>query len=72
MTSKEEYCKEDGNSAISTFAVLKDGVWYEKGEMGWFGMTSNEKDQNEWNTQVALMLESLPDDTLISIYDCHI
>jgi chromosome segregation and condensation protein ScpB len=33
---------------------------------------SNPKDQNEWNGQIKDMIDSLPDDTLISIYDCHI
>ena len=50
----------------------KDGVWYEKGEMGWFGMVSDEKEQSDWNIQVAGMIELLDDETLISIYDCHI
>lgn len=72
MIPREEYCKKAGDSAISTFAVLKDGVWYEKGEMGWFGMVSDEKDPVDWNTQVAGMLELIDGDTLISIYDCHI
>lgn len=72
MISREEYCKKAGDSSISTFAVLKDGVWYEKGEMGWFGMVSDEKEQSDWNIQVAGMIELLDDETLISIYDCHI
>lgn len=72
MIPREKYCKKAGDSAISTFAVLKDGVWYEKGEMGWFGMVSDEKDPSDWNTQVAGMLELIDDNTLISIYDCHI
>jgi len=70
--SKEEFIDEARNNAISTFAVLKDGEWYEKGEMGWWAVVSNPKDQNEWNGQIKDMIDSLPDDTLISIYDCHI
>ena len=70
--SREQYVENARNRAISTFAVVKDGVWYEKGKMGWWGMTSNEKDQNEWNKQLMELLDSVPDDTLISIYDCHI
>jgi hypothetical protein len=40
--------------------------------MGWWAVVSNPKDQNEWNGQIKEMIDSLPDDTLISIYDCHI
>lgn len=59
-------------SEIKTFAVLKDGKWYEKGEMGWWGIVSNEKDQEEWDSEIEKLLNSLSGDTLISIYDCHI
>ena len=55
---------------LVTFAVLKDGKWYERGEMGWWGIVSNEKD--EWESELKKLVQGLPDDTLISIYDCHI
>jgi hypothetical protein len=70
--SREQYVQNARNAAISTFAIIKDGVWYEKGTMGWWGMVSDETDDDEWNKQVSDMLDSVPDDTLISIYDCHI
>lgn len=70
--SREQYVENARNRAISTFAVVKDGVWYEKGQMGWWGMACNEKDQDEWNKQVAALLDSVPDETIVSIYDCHI
>jgi hypothetical protein len=57
---------------LSAFAVLKDGEWYERGKMGWWGIVHDEKDEDEWKKQFATMLESLPDDTLISYFDCHI
>ncbi len=57
---------------LKTFAVLKDGKWYERGEMGWWGVVLNEKDKDEWDTQFDVLIKSLPDNTLISIYDCHI
>jgi hypothetical protein len=69
--SFEEYVERAYNSAISTFAVIKDGKWYERGEMGWFGCATNEKDVGEWNKQYTQLLASLPEDTLVSVYDCH-
>ena len=57
---------------LITFAVLKDGVWYERGKMGWWAIVTNEVDETEWETKVKELLNDLPDDTLISIYDCHI
>jgi len=68
--TREEYIKR--TSFPSTFAVLKDGKWYEKGEMGWWAMVSNEKDPSEWHKEFQKLLKDLPDDTLLTIVDCHI
>jgi hypothetical protein len=68
--SREQYLTR--NAHIGTFAVLKDGEWYEKGEMGWWGCVSDEKDPEEWNNQFNKLLEELPEDTLLSVFDCHI
>jgi hypothetical protein len=57
---------------INTFAVLKDGEWYSRGKMGWWAMVSDEKDEEAWDSEFKKLIEGLPDDTLISIYDCHI
>lgn len=57
---------------LVTFAVIKDGQWYERGEMGWWGVVSDEKDESEWDNQFHELLKSVPDDTLLSVYDCHI
>lgn len=70
--TRGDYIENARRSRAVTFAVLYNGVWYEKGEMGWWGMVSNEKDQSEWNNQFYELLNSLPDDTLLSVYDCHI
>jgi len=57
---------------LITFALIKDGQWFEKGEMGWWGVVSNKKDQEAWNNELLKLIKELPDETLISIYDCHI
>lgn len=70
--SKKEYLKNARDEAICTFAVLKDGKWYEKGEMGWWGCVSNEKEQKNWGEEFNKLINGIQDDTLLSIYDCHI
>jgi len=57
---------------ITTYAVVKNGDWFEKGEMGWFGMSSGDKDQDLWDKEIKTILDSVADDTIISIFDCHI
>lgn len=70
--TREEFIKKAGQSAISTFAVILDGKWYERGEMGWWACVSNEKDQDEWDSEFEKLLNNVPDDTLLTIVDCHI
>lgn len=69
---REQYLKQAYEGAIGVWTIVKDSVWYEKGEMGWWGMSRNEKDQDVWNAQVTKMIDELPDNTLFSLYDCHI
>lgn len=54
------------------FAFVKDRQWQEKGEMGWFACVSNEKDQADWNRTFRAFVQSLPDDEILTVVDCHI
>jgi len=57
----------------STFAYVDlEGEWIEKGEMGWWGMTANEKAEVDWDKQYFEWLKSLPRDTWLINCDCHI
>jgi hypothetical protein len=59
-------------NACVPFAVLKDGVWHERGEMGWFAFVSDEKPREAWAAQVNQIFQGLPADTLLTSVDCHI
>jgi len=69
---KETYAK--CNSSFSMWAVVKDGVWYEKGEMGWWAMSSETDDEAlDWEMNFFdRFIKDLPEDTLITVVDCHI
>lgn len=69
---EDEFIRRASNAAIATFAVLKDGVWSERGSMGWWGCVSGEKDKQEWHAEYAKLLDGLPDDTRLTLVDCHI
>lgn len=71
-TSKEDYVKEHAMHDISTFAVVKDGRWYEKGRMGWWAIVTDAMDEEEWQKQWSDMVMNLPDDTQLTVVDCHI
>lgn len=68
--SREQYVNR--HSGFATFAILKDGIWYQRGEMGWWGMTSNEKPDEVWDKEFSNLINELPDETLLSVYDCHV
>ncbi|MFC1535761.1 hypothetical protein ACFL4H_00175 [Candidatus Neomarinimicrobiota bacterium] len=72
--TKEEYLKGVADRTISTFAVLRNGEWLEKGRMGWWGMhDATDEDAKEWNKSFYdTFIKDLPDDTLLTIVDCHI
>lgn len=72
ICSRDEYIARKKNESVCTFAVLKDGKWYERGEMGWWGIVSNEKNKNQWFSEMNKLIDELPDQTLLSVYDCHI
>lgn len=64
-----EICNLD---KIKTFAIVKAGEWYERGEMGWWACVSNEKEKDVWEEEVKKLIEGLSDDTLLTVLDCHI
>jgi hypothetical protein len=69
---KETYAK--CNSSFSMWAVVKDGVWYEKGQMGWWAMSNETHDEAlDWEMNFYdRFIKDLPEDTLITVVDCHI
>lgn len=69
---RETYIRYAGIKSSMTFAVLKDGKWYERGSMRWWGCVSYENDQDTWTEEFGNLVAELPDDTLLSVYDCHI
>lgn len=55
-----------------TFAVLHNGEWHERGKMGWWAMVTDEKDSELWKQEFQSIVESCDENTLFSLYDCHI
>ncbi len=56
---------------LRTFAIVKDGQWFERGKMGWFACVADEKPEKQWSEEFANLLAASPDD-FITIVDCHI
>lgn len=72
LVSRETYIKDAGDSAFRTFALVIDGKWYAKGDMGMFATVSNEKEKDVWNKFFWETVNGLPDDTILTVVDCHV
>lgn len=68
--TKEEYLNKV--VAFSTFAVITpDGKWYEKGQMGWWAVVSNEEEN--WDEKYKeRFIDTANPDWILTIVDCHI
>jgi hypothetical protein len=56
--------------AISAWAVVMDNQWFEKGKMGWWGMSSDDK--AGWEDHFSDLFGLIRDDRWVVIVDCHI
>lgn len=70
--NKNNYAK--ATSSFSTYAVLHEGEWKAPGDMGWFGCsTESGKEKLEWEMNFyERFIEPLPENTLITVVDCHV
>lgn len=71
LKPRDQFIQQARESATVPYALVKDGQWIAKGDMGWFGMSRDKVEQADWNRNVNELLDSLPDDTPITVVDCH-
>lgn len=72
LLTQEQVAAQARARAVSTYAMVRAGKWYQRGEMGWFGMSSDEVDRGEWDAQFNKMLDELAPGDWLSVVDCHI
>lgn len=52
--------------------VTTGGEWVERGQMGWFSLSSNDKDEDDWDKEFRDYVKSLGSDVRMTLIDCHI
>ena len=72
LTARTDYIERARNRACVPYALVHKSEWVGKGTMGWWGLSTGDVDEDNWNRTVNEMLDALPDDTLITVVDCHI
>lgn len=74
----EEYypLKEDikwhYTKSLIPFCLVVDGMWIEKGQMGWWGISINNKEEQDWNDEFFSILDRLPENSEFHLIDFHI
>lgn len=70
--TKEKYAEQC--STYHTYALLIDGQWISKGEMGWFGIDDSTKDSEEAYIEKFKEIMSAEEnqDKMFVVVDCHI
>jgi len=72
VCTEEEYAQLGRDSALTPYAYLNENGWFQRGEMGWWGIARDEQTISYWNKYFNEMFDKLPDDTKITLVDCHI
>jgi hypothetical protein len=54
------------------FCLVVDGEWIEKGQMGWFGISTNDKEEQDWNDEFFSIIDKLPENSEFHLIDFHI
>lgn len=74
--TNEDYVSEiDWDKTMTPFAYIDlDGNWHENGEMGWWGIVSNEKDKDEWDDEFKNYVNGIQNNKHIEVVavDVHI
>jgi hypothetical protein len=71
---REDYLRKARRDAVPGYALLTlDGEWVAPGEMGWFGMSSDDDDSMEtYKNWANEYIDNLDDDVILVVLDLHI
>ncbi len=70
--TRDEWGEYQADVELSSFALLHEGQWSQRGRMGWWGMVSDEKGRRGWSRHLAELLQGLPGEYCLTVVDCHI
>lgn len=69
MTKEQYIAKRTG---VSAYAFLMGENWVQRGEMGWFGISTGEKDPEDWDAEITAFIKGLDPEQTLTVVDCHI
>ena len=70
LVPRDQYIEEERAFAMVPYAVVMNGEWLDKGLIERLGVSEAAQIWQAWGLGNQI-LEALPDDTLITVVDCH-
>lgn len=70
LSEPDPYAWANSDIGPVAYAVVHDGRWESEGDMGWWGISSNEK--STWSQDIKDIIAKIPDEYWLTIVDCHI
>ena len=67
---RDKYIFEKTMMRLGTFAILKDGEWMQRADMGWWGITTDE--DASWYERYDNVLSTIRPNQHLTVVDCHI
>ena len=71
LLPRAEYILIKGKRCASMFALLHNGQWHQRGQMGWWASVSDDKG-NSWDDEYFRLFDAIPNDHFVTVVDCHI
>lgn len=72
-TDWESRARLTAKTRIAPYSYIGlDGKWKSRGRMGWFGISTETQEKEQWIDAMNLELDNLPDDAYLTMLDCHI
>lgn len=73
VTNQAHFSEIDWESTKLPYCfITNEGEWNERGEMGWFGVSTNEVDKDVWEQQFKQFLSEQDPDEIVTVIDFHI
>lgn len=69
--SEKDYVTSQTVHCLS-YGYVVNRQYFSRGRMGWWGMSSGDKEATVWDDQYKKFIEELPDDAELTMLDCHI
>jgi hypothetical protein len=70
--SREEHVDTMVAGILTPYAFVDNNGWHQKGNMGWWGMSSDDMPEEDWDKVFSDKLMSVGGDTWVTLVDCHI